>query len=204
MVDTIVGYAEGSSASSWLPAIQTTLPNGKVVQCHIHLAAGLKTFTAVIMNSTAAASKNHLLLMNGSGSGQIIRIWDIKVNPNITAVVTGTSLVLNCARTSDAGTAGTSQPIRKTDTADTNLPAQITCVSNPTNPTFTSNELASCTVLVEESTTGTDGRITLFKADSVIAPLVLNEGQGLGIQQGTFAGVGAINIFIYFTVDSST
>lgn len=203
MVDTIVGYAEGSAASSWLPAIQTVLPNGKVVQCHINLIAGLKTFTAVIMNSAAAASKNHLLLMNGTGSGQIVRVWDIKVNPNITAALVGTSLVLNCARTSDVGTAGVNQPIRKTDTSDTSLPAQITCVSNPTAPTFTSNELASCTVLVEE-TMGTEGRVTLFKADSVIAPLVLNPGEGLGIQQGTFAGIGAINIFVYFTVDSVT
>jgi hypothetical protein len=200
MVDTVVNFPEGGSGGSLIPAIKTTLPDGRTVAVQIFLIAGLKTYVAAIMNSTAAASKNHLLLFNGVGSGKIVRIWDIKANPNVTAVVTGSTLVLNAARTSNQGTAGTSQPIRQTDTTDTALPSQITAVSNPTNPTFTSNELASCTVLVEE-TAITEGRTTLFKADSVIAPLVLNEGQGLGIQQGTLAGVGAVNIFIYFTLD---
>ncbi len=182
------------------PAIKTTLASGNELVVPLWLIAGLRTYIAVVMNSTAAASKNHLLLFNASGSGKVCRIWDIKANANITAVVAGTSLVLNCARTSDQGTAGVSQTIRKSDTNDDSLPAQITAVSNPTSPTYTSNELASSTLLVEE-TAVSEGRVTLFKADSVIAPLVLNQGEGLGIQQGTFAGVGAINIFIYFTTD---
>lgn len=182
------------------PAIKTTLDNGTTVIVPVWLIAGLRSYAAVVMNSPAGASKNHILLMNGAGSGRKVRIWDIKVNPNITGNVTASALVLSGARTSNAGTGGTNQPIRKLDTADDTVPSDITCVSNPNNPTITSNELTSCTLTVEE-TTIYEGRATMYKADSVISAITLNQGEGFLIQQGTFAGVGAVNIFIYFTFD---
>jgi len=181
------------------PAIQTIV-GANTIKVPISLIAGFKTYVAAIMSSTTGTNKNHFLVFNGTGSGRTVRIWDIKINPNITAALAGTSVVLNTARISDIGTAGTSQPIRKTDTTDNDLPAEIVSRANVNNPTVSSNELASCTVLIEE-TAAFPGKVSLYKADSVISSLVLNEGEGLLIQQGTFAGVGAINIFIYFTID---
>ena len=198
MVDTTLQLPqEGTGPKT--PAIQTII-GANTIKIPISLIAGFKTYVTAIVNSTAAASKNHLLLFNGIGSGRIVRIWDIKINPNITAAVAGTSIVLNTARISDIGTGGTSQTIRKTDSTDSNLPAEIVSRAAVTSPTVSSNELASCTMLVEE-TAAFPGRVNLYKADSVISSLVLNEGEGLLIQQGTFAGVGAINVFIYFTID---
>lgn len=197
MVDTL--FQLGNAAN--FPAIKTTLASGDEIVVPLWLVAGLRTYVAAVMNSTAGASKNHIVLFNGSGSNRKVRVWDIRVNANITGNVTGTSMVLNCARSSNNGTGGANETIRKTDTSDSNLPAEVTCVSNRTGVTYTSNELASTTILVEESQAAAESRTILFKADSVIAPLVLNEGEGLGVQQGTVAGVGAINIFMYFTID---
>jgi hypothetical protein len=181
------------------PAIQSVI-GANTIKVPISLIAGFKTYVTAVMNSASAANKNHLILFNGIGSGRVVRIWDIKVNPNITAAVAGTSIVLNTARISDVGTAGASAIIRKTDTSDNNLPVEITSRTSVNNPTVSSNELASCTVLIEE-TAAFPGQVNLYKADSVISSLVLNEGEGLLVQQGTFAGVGAINVFIYFTID---
>ena len=181
------------------PAIQTIV-GANTIKIPISLIAGFKTYVARVMASAAAANKNHLVLFNGTGSGKIIRVWDIKVNPNITGTTAANTLVLNTARCSNSGTGGTSQSIIKTDTTDSNEPAEITAVAGPASVTYNSNELASCSVVLEESG-GTEGRNTLYKADSVLSALVLNEGQGLGIQQGTNARVSAINIFMYFTID---
>jgi hypothetical protein len=215
MTDSHIRWPDGYNPSGFngpaQPVIMTEVPDGQggfmTVIVPISLQAGLKTWIASVMDIPEAASKIYLLLFNnspalGQPNSKIFRVWDIKANVNITAnIATAHSIVLNVSRTADQGTGGTPINVKKTDTSDGNADNAIV-KREITNPTFNGQDLASATVLIEEST-GTEGRITLYKADSAIAPLVLNPTQGLVVQQGSFAGTGGrLNIHMYFTVDA--
>jgi hypothetical protein len=156
-----------------------------------------------LINSAVGASKNHLGLFNGVGSGRVLRVWRIEVVNHLTANNAGTATSFTASRTTTVGT-GTAAAIRLEDLRDPPIPSQITGTHTYTvAPTVMANsEFGEVTVYTEE-TTGQTTKVPLFEADPVrgMRPLVLREGNGVVVQQSALVSAGAVSIFIYFTAD---
>ena len=158
-----------------------------------------------VVGSAAGASKNHLGVFNGTGSGVVLRVWRVEVVPHLTAAITGTAATFLLSRTTTAGS-GSPSVLRKFDLLAASLPAQITALHTyVAQPTVTLNsELAALTVNAEE-TAAQGGKAPLFEAvpDRRIEPVVVRENSGIVVPQAAFAGAGSFSVFVYFTADPS-
>jgi hypothetical protein len=182
---------------------------------HIH-----GTPEAYLYNITAGAvgaSKLYADLFNGSGSGKIVRVIDIRVIPKLDVAVTGALAVrIDLYRTSAVGTGGTTAAYKSAtidvaggnicplDTNNAALPAQITARTVPTGGATISEWIATRHVAPEESNTsmgyiGPDTNMlpTLYPEQK----FTLREGQGILLKQGTVASVGSIGFLVLFTLE---
>lgn len=159
---------------------------------------------ASVASTVTAALKNHLGLFNGNGSGLVLEVWRIEVNPHQTGAVVGIAVPFVVARTTAGGTVTTPAVLRKFDLGEDPLPAQITAgLAYSAQPTVTANsELAQLPVNPEE-TVGHGNKSPLFQAEPEkgLPPITVAQGAGVVIQQGAVASaVGAVSVFVYFKV----
>jgi hypothetical protein len=167
----------------------------------------LPTYYAVADNVAFANGKTHLSIVNAAGSGKLVAIRKLfAVNLSI-AAVTGAALRMD-ARRITAHSGGTTVTPIKADTANDNLPAQITVLTNgtPTGPTL----LYPFIVTTEEEAATAAFTKNMFMAMTNLQPegleiqeLRLREGEGFAITQITASTVGSFAWFIVFTVDDA-
>jgi hypothetical protein len=154
-----------------------------------------------VIASDLALGKNHLALFNGPGSGKIVHVNRVEVVNHLTVNIAGVAVTFYLPRVTTAGT-GTSAPVRLLDLSDQAPPAQVTAKHTFTvQPAVTPNaELAGAALNTEE--TGAVVKAVVFEARPQfgLRPVTLREGQGVAVQQGPFAGVGKVSVFIYFEV----
>jgi hypothetical protein len=164
--------------------------------------ADMPTYVATIPASALAANKNHASIVNLTGSGKTVRIQHIYATPAMAAAIVGLQITLEVhgiAGTTPTG--GNVITIRKHDTDDDDLPAQIEARANPTASPLANWILASGVVNPEETSPSRDGQASIFQKHGSISSLILRENQGLLIRQTALAGAGAINLHIVFLVD---
>lgn len=155
--------------------------------------------------NVAAARTTHLDLFNDSGSGKKLRIKGIFLHPTLTAV-TGVGLTWELIRTSAVGTGGSTLTPQPFDSSNTALPAQVTARSKPTGGATTSITWYGINSSSEEtlpygSLASILNHVKCWdRLDT--QDIVLNEGQGLKVDQTTNSAVGSTNIVIVFTVDA--
>jgi hypothetical protein len=164
--------------------------------------AGFWTYQAVANNSACAASKNHLVLFNGTGSGKKVKIQEIFTYPHLTANVAGANITLQVIGVGQEGTGGSVGVIRKHDTSDPNLPAEIVSRLGATSLTIPADrEVGGAVVNIEESAQIGEGRYSLYQKVGNQSELILNENQGVVVKQTAQAGVGNISVHIVFTTN---
>jgi hypothetical protein len=155
--------------------------------------------------NVAAARTTHFDMFNASGSGKKIRIKGIFIVPTLTAV-SGIGLTWELIRTSAVGTGGSSLTPQPYDSNNAALPAQVTARGKPTGGATTSITWLRRNSSSEETTpyAGLASQVNHVpcwdRAD--VQPIVLNEGEGLKIDQTTNSSVGSTNIVVVFTVDA--
>lgn len=182
-----------------------------------HLAGSLPTYGLITPPIAVGANKLLLDLFNGAGSGKLLDVRGIWLIPKLDAAVTGALAIrVDAFRTSAVGTGGTAlaaaSPTRdvaggsiwKFDTANADLPAQITARNSPTGGATADDWLFPSNVAPEESNTSM-GYLTQWQN---LVPTFLfgqkftyREGQGLLLQQGAVASVGSVSIFVAFTLE---
>ena len=176
-----------------------------------HLQKSNPAYRLVLPSQAVGASKLYLDLFNASGSGKIMNILAIYAYVDNDTAVTGTvGVQLSLFRTTAVGTGGTAATTNGTvDTAatissfDTNnpdLPSQVTARLNPTGGATKGAWLGSRWVFTEETNAasaiaGTVGAVFIRNEG---ADLIVREGQGIRIDQGTVASVGNVAFEINF------
>ena len=154
-----------------------------------------------------AAARTPLFdIFNATGSGKIMRVTGVYVIPALVAV-TGVGQTYEVIRTSAVGTGGTTATPVKFDSANANLPAQITARTKPAGGATTAATLQLINGSSEETTPYASMASVLnhVPMGGMLAPgevgWVVREGEGLKVDQTTNSAVGNVNIQIVFTLE---
>lgn len=170
-----------------------------------------QTYTAGFLAVAFGNNKSMAAILNGAGSGRIVRIKRIWILNNQTTGVTGV-LTTFALKRSSAQSAGTSVTPTKHDTASEALPGTVLVATGatvtqtadvamrqwvwsndePAAGTGTSDELECLVPLncVWDSATG----------DADLEPIVLREDQGIDVRHTGTSVVGVCDIFVEFTL----
>lgn len=179
-----------------------------------HVQDSLPTYYWQTPPIPAAANKVYLDLFNAVGSGKIIDIRGLWVQPNTTQAVTGTLGVrVDMLRSNTVGTGGSVAAfdaaaidgaggnIWRADIADAALPAQITARIAPTGGATSNAWLMHFDFFPEETDAGahlTSG-INFIPMLNFGKRVVLREGYGIKLVQGPVASVGNASFLIAFS-----
>lgn len=180
--------------------------DGTVVVSNMAGGSVPETWVATADAVAPAANKYMLTLLNGSGSGKVIKIVSLRLVPLTLTAVTGVGLRMEVKRIS-AHAAGTGVTPVALDTNNTALPAQITAYTNSASvvdvsllwPYTVNNDEIGLT-----STTSTPAlwlaNLAIGSDGSTSQPITLREGQGLALKNITSSVVGTFAVVAIFTV----
>lgn len=181
-------------------------PVGMMADKSGHILGTVPTWVAAAkgLTNVAAARTTHLDLFNATGSGVVLSVHGIFIIPSLVAV-TGVGLTWEIIRTSAEGTGGTTVTPYPMDTANTSLPAGVTCRSKPTGGATTNYVLLYPNTSSEETSPYAGMASTLNHlgviGDPVLQEVVLREGEGIKIDQTTNSSVGTTTLVVVFTVE---
>lgn len=169
-----------------------------------HLLGSRPTWVASTTNSAnvAAARTTFVDLFNASGSGVILHVCAIYVIPAL-AAVTGVGLTWEIIRTSAVGTGGTTITPQTFDTVNPAVPAQVTARTKPTGGATTSATLLYVNGSSEETSPYAGMASFLNHVPQIVdktSCIVLQEGQGIKVDQTTNSAVGNTNVVVVFNV----
>lgn len=156
-------------------------------------------FSIVVPPLAVGANKVHLDIFNATGSGKSLRLRGLKSFAGTDVAVTGVVGVrLSLTRTSAVGTGGTAvasegtdqtvPTIAKLDPAYAALPAEVTARSAPAGGATAGAVLGLRLQFTEETSVVSAPYEFTSQESSVLVP----EGTGLRIVQGSVAGVGTV------------
>lgn len=170
-----------------------------------------QTYTAGFLAVAFGNNKSMAALLNGAGSGRIVRVKRIWVLNNQTAAITGV-LTTFALKRSSAQSAGTSVTPTKHDTASENMPAQVLVATGAT-VTQTADVAYRQWVWSNDEPAASSGTSDEFEClvplncvwdaatgDADLEAIVLREGQGLDVRHTGSSTVGVCDIFIEFTL----
>jgi hypothetical protein len=170
-----------------------------------------QTYTAGFLAVAFGNNKSMAAILNGSGSGRIVRIKRVWVLNNQTSAVTGVLTSWSLKRSS-AQSGGTAVTPTKHDTASEALPGAVLVATGATVTQTADVSLRQWVWSNDEPAAGT-GTSDEFEClvplncvwdsatgDADIEPIVLREGQGLDVRHLGTTTVGVADIFIEFTL----
>lgn len=196
------------SAGSELASSQTT-PALNTLAAHVRpLPYQPATFVAYSAGVAIGNAKHMISLMNGDGSGVVVRILSVKIINVQTAPVTGIVADFRALRMSSL-TGGTAVVSGQCDTADV-LSGSVTCATGGsvtglnTVPLFrrlwSTDEWGAGGLDTEGLQNGFQNTLPVWHAVENAKPIVLRAGQGLTIQQLTNSTNGSFDLEIVYTV----
>jgi hypothetical protein len=146
----------------------------------------------------AAARTTIADLFNATGSGMVLRVVGVHIQPTLTAV-TGVGQTYELIRTSGVGTGGSSANVAAFDSAFPSLPAEVTARVKPTGGATTAATLLYVNGTSEEtiayaSLASQLNHVPSPKDTAAATAIVLREGEGLKVDQTTNSAVGSINV----------
>jgi len=169
--------------------VAITEPGGLIIDPRDSSLFNKPTYVVTVLQSSAGASKYHVLIYNPTNSTTVYAVTQVIISPALTATVTGYPMGFRIYRvTSYSG--GTAVTINKYDTQDPNPALQA--VTAPTSVTVT-NLLMGVGVNPEE--TG-GSNIFIWQYNGIGKPIILRPGEGITIQQYATAGVGAFDFTV--------
>jgi hypothetical protein len=172
--------------------VATHLVDGKEYQVVIlagpggHLYDTLPTYYYNRDGAAGAANQRTIDLFNASGSGVILRVKKLFLFHNQTAI-TGIGHTFEVRRTSAVGTGGTSITAVKADTANANVPAQVTARASATGGATEGDVLFRIATNPEETLPAAaihPGLNWIPEGPNIQEPL-LREGEGFLVKQIT-------------------
>jgi len=178
-----------------------------------HVAETKPTYGLVIPTLNNVANQYHWELFNGAASGLTLTIFGMWARPSTdVAVVGAVSARYDFFKTSALASGGSACNYESTstlsanfwrfDSTDATMTSQVTCKTVLTSIT-TSFHMFHYYVHPEE----TNASSVLIQANNVIPAgvfskkLVLRQGEGIAVRQGTVASVGSTGWFLAMTTD---
>lgn len=146
----------------------------------------------------AAARTTHFDLFNAAGSGKLVVVHSLTPILATDSVVTGLGSHWELNRTTSVGTGGTAKTPVKLNTSAANLPAEITARQKPTGGAVVGALLTGRSYVVDE--TNFNDPPNMLPSVYGGYPLVLREGEGIGMDQVTSLAVGSIGFELYFSL----
>jgi chitinase len=167
-------------------------------------------YTVASIGATFVPLKNMITLYNGTGSGLILKVWKIWMLNNQSAAVTGVLSTLSLRLlTATAGGAALT-PLKHNSTIS-NLPSQVIAAEGATNLTtsifrriiWSTDEPAATASSMDEVEIIPNWNVIwdTYMWQTVVEPIVLNEGQGLCLVFETSSSVGVADFFMEFTAE---
>ena len=119
------------------------------------------------------------------------------------AAVGGAMIYFTVDQGPTAGTTCTAVTIRPYDSGNAALPAQVTSTANCTTDPTSAWTWSSCSISTEETLTQPGGQTQVCyesqrAPDANPQPIILREGEGLGLKQTALAGAGTVGLWITF------
>lgn len=164
-------------------------------------------YRLMIPEITAEASQIMFDLFNASGSNKTMIVTAIYGVPKgDVAVVGAVSIRVDVFRTSAVGTGGTTATsdgsasnagtIVKIDTGDSAVPAEITARKEPTGGATADDWLSTAHLFSEETNTA----LYLLQNQDILRsrPIVIRQGQGVSVVQGSVASVNNYSFIVDF------
>jgi hypothetical protein len=173
------------------------------------------TYRIFVPPGASGANKVYFDLFNASGSGKTMRVMSVIPIVSGAVAVTGTLAVnLYLTKTSAVGTGGTAATSDGTDLAaatitemdsnNTAIPAQVTARLAPSGGATAGAVVSFCSLFTEE----TNAASYLGHMNDLVCrnrmdfqPVVINQGQGIRVVQGTVASVGNIGFDVVFELE---
>lgn len=197
MPDTYVLLPDGKK----LRHRQRTQGTDQVLEQYV-VAGAMPTYYYWTGYLAGAANKVWFDIFNAVGSGRVLKVKKVFVQSNL-AAQTGAQSLFDFQRTSSVGSGGTALTPAKMDTADENVPAQITARTGATGgaavvtPTLFgypgwSEETAAPAALM--------GMVAANPEGPEIKELTLREGEGFAVRQPT-AGAGSWGVLAVVTTE---
>jgi hypothetical protein len=177
-----------------------------------HLVQSLPSYTFFIKAVAGGAAKDHFDIFNASGSGVLLEFRGLWAMPAISGTaITGTiSPDFDFLRTSAVGTGGTAigyksatfPSVSPVDTANANLPAQVTARVAPTGGATIAEALFSTYITQEETQAGAQlGQWFNCMPETTIGQrYAAREGQGFKLRQITAGAAQNFSFFGLFTL----
>ena len=173
-----------------------------------HVYGSKDTYIAYTGNTAhvAAARTTLIDLFNASGSGKVVCVRGIYIIPALVAV-TGVGQTYEVIRTSAVGTGGTTITPQPMDSTNGSIPAQVTARTKPTGGATTAITWQLVNGSSEETVpyAAMASYLNHVPLANQLGPaqncLMLNEGQGIKVDQTTNSAVGNVNIMLVFTLE---
>lgn len=179
---------------------------GNIVHEQYVAIAAPESYYAYADAVACAASKHHISILNGAGSGKVIKVRKVFPCDLTTAAITGVALRFDF-KLATALSAGTAIIPVKADSLNANLPAQVLV---KTNGTVTESSLlwpyTTCNDEIGATQQTGVGNQLMQALNSIpdgneIQELTLREGEGLTVKQITSSAVGSFGWLMVFTVE---
>lgn len=172
-----------------------------------------QTYSSAAIGATFAANKSMLGIFNGTGSGQVLRVYRIWCLNNQTVAVTGVLTTFALRRTT-AQSGGTAITPIKHDTLNVSMPAQVLVATGATATLSADLPFRTWVWSNDEplaSTASSDEwqclipLNTVFDAtgDANIEPIVLRANEGITIQHTGSTAVGVVDLFVEYTMGTT-
>jgi hypothetical protein len=209
--------------------VATHLAGGKEHQVVIlanqngHLVGMRPIYRMYVGKQAAGASRVYFDLFNAAGSGKYLQLLSCVPLVSGAVAVTGTlSVDLHLTRTSDVGTGGTAATgdginggsaqatidgiaIGRTNPSDAQLPVGITARRTPTGGATAGQIVSWCSVFTEETNAssylGHFNDLASRMRGSEFGGIMIPEGTGIRVVQGTVASVGNIGFDLIFAAE---
>lgn len=148
------------------------------------ILAGFPTyyFQTAVNAAVGSATNFHFDIFNASGSSVILKVRKLFLQQSFVAQ-TGVAATFNINRTSAVGTGGATLTAVKADTADPNLPAQVTARGNGTGGNTSAGTLCTLGMSGEETDIGGRGSMfyNLLAEGNETKDVTLRAGEGLAV-----------------------
>lgn len=173
--------------------------------------ASFATFVAVAQSIAIGNGKSMISLLNGSGSGVVVRIREIWIANAQTTAVTGIMAQFQLIRMTghSVGTAITPLPHDTSDTLNVNVTARTGATIagaasvNLKRWYWSSDEYGVGAQDVESEDHNMQNLNPHYIAAGKTRPLTIRAGEGLTINQITNSTVGTFDLYIVFTQESA-
>src|SRR5687768_15069063 len=148
------------------------------------IQAGFPTyyFQSATNSAVGSATNFHFDIFNASGSGLVLKVRKLFLQ-QVFVAQTGVAATFDIRRTSAVGTGGATLTGVKADTADSNMPAQVTSRGNATGGNTSAGILCTIPMSGEETDVGARGAwgINLLAEGNETKDVTLREGEGLAV-----------------------